>query len=67
MKPGRPPHPTFKVSRMCEATCAPLPGAQVDVWHCDATGRYSGCKRQLLVDAVPGGRGYAAAFDIASV
>lgn len=24
------------------ATCAPIPGARVDVWHCDATGQYSG-------------------------
>jgi protocatechuate 3,4-dioxygenase beta subunit len=23
-------------------TCAPLAGAQVDLWHCDAIGRYSG-------------------------
>jgi len=22
--------------------CTPLPGARVDLWHCDATGRYSG-------------------------
>ncbi len=25
-----------------DETGAPLPGAQVDVWHCDAQGRYSG-------------------------
>jgi len=24
------------------ATCAPIGGARVDVWHCDAVGRYSG-------------------------
>lgn len=24
------------------ATCAPLPGARVDIWHCDAQGVYSG-------------------------
>lgn len=24
------------------ATCAPLPGAVVDIWHCDALGLYSG-------------------------
>ncbi|MCC7252008.1 MAG: intradiol ring-cleavage dioxygenase [Hyphomicrobium sp.] len=24
------------------ATCQPIPGARVDVWHCDATGQYSG-------------------------
>jgi protocatechuate 3,4-dioxygenase beta subunit len=29
------------------ATCAPLAGIVVDVWHCDATGLYSGYPRQL--------------------
>ena len=24
------------------ATCQPIPGARVDLWHCDATGQYSG-------------------------
>lgn len=28
------------------ATCAPIPDARVDVWHCDATGQYSGYGRQ---------------------
>lgn len=32
---------TFLVSRIGD-TCAALPGAQVDVWHCDANGVYSG-------------------------
>jgi protocatechuate 3,4-dioxygenase beta subunit len=27
--------------------CAPLAGVMVDVWHCDATGRYSGSERFL--------------------
>ena len=27
-------------------TCQPIPGARVDVWHCDATGQYSGYDRQ---------------------
>ena len=26
---------------MSSGACAVLPGAQVDIWHCDATGRYS--------------------------
>jgi protocatechuate 3,4-dioxygenase beta subunit len=26
---------------MSAPSCAPLAGAQVDIWHCDATGRYS--------------------------
>lgn len=32
---------TFLISRIGD-TCAALPGAQVDVWHCDANGVYSG-------------------------
>lgn len=33
---------TFLVSRITGQDCEPLPGAQVDVWHCDALGIYSG-------------------------
>jgi protocatechuate 3,4-dioxygenase beta subunit len=32
---------TFQVSQLSGTSCAPLPGARVDVWHADATGRYS--------------------------
>lgn len=32
---------TFVVARVGD-TCAPLPGAVVDIWHCDAAGVYSG-------------------------
>jgi protocatechuate 3,4-dioxygenase beta subunit len=38
---GVPLQLTFRVSRMTGASCAPLAGAQVDVWHCNASGRYS--------------------------
>jgi protocatechuate 3,4-dioxygenase beta subunit len=38
---GVPLRLTFRVSRIAGASCAALAGAQVDVWHCDATGRYS--------------------------
>jgi len=31
----------FNVSRMSAGACAPLAGALVDVWHCDALGVYS--------------------------
>jgi len=40
-RPGVPLRLTFKVSRLSGAGCGPLAGAQVDVWHCDAAGRYS--------------------------
>lgn len=32
----------FHVSDVSQNTCAPLEGAQIDVWHCDAAGVYSG-------------------------
>jgi protocatechuate 3,4-dioxygenase beta subunit len=32
----------FNVSDVSAATCNPLAGAQVDVWHCDTLGVYSG-------------------------
>ena len=32
----------FVVSDVTEGTCKPLAGAQVDVWHADANGTYSG-------------------------
>jgi protocatechuate 3,4-dioxygenase beta subunit len=38
---GVPLRLTFRVSRLSGASCAPLAGAQVDVWHSDASGRYS--------------------------
>src|SRR5262245_32003194 len=31
----------FLVSRLDAGDCQPLPGAQVDIWHCDAMGIYS--------------------------
>jgi protocatechuate 3,4-dioxygenase beta subunit len=32
---------TLLVSRLNAGDCQPLPGAQVDIWHCDARGVYS--------------------------
>jgi protocatechuate 3,4-dioxygenase beta subunit len=31
----------FVVGALSNGRCAPLPGAKIDVWHCDASGRYS--------------------------
>ena len=42
VRPGAPLALTFLVSRITGAACAPLAGAIVDVWHCDADGIYSG-------------------------
>lgn len=41
VKPGTPLALTLLVSRLNDGDCQPLPGAQVDIWHCDALGVYS--------------------------
>jgi protocatechuate 3,4-dioxygenase beta subunit len=38
---GVPLRLAFHVSRIADDTCTPLEGAVVDVWQCDALGRYS--------------------------
>jgi protocatechuate 3,4-dioxygenase beta subunit len=40
-KPGIPLVLALTVSSLRGGTCRPLPGAQIDVWHCDAEGVYS--------------------------
>ena len=39
-RPGRPM--TLRLTVVDAATCRPIKGAAVDVWHCDAGGAYSG-------------------------
>lgn len=41
---GAPLRLTIHVGHLSGATCAPLPGAVVDVWQCDAHGVYSGVR-----------------------
>jgi protocatechuate 3,4-dioxygenase beta subunit len=41
VRPGTPLALTLQVSRLNAGDCQPLPGAQVDIWHCDALGVYS--------------------------
>ena len=41
LRPGAVLSLAFNVSRIGGGACAPLAGAQVDVWHCDALGAYS--------------------------
>lgn len=41
VRPGTPLALTLLVSRLNAGDCQPLPGAQVDIWHCDARGVYS--------------------------
>ena len=44
VKYGTPLRLTFRVSQLNGKTCLPLLAAQIDVWHCDADGLYSGTK-----------------------
>lgn len=41
VRPGAPLDLTFKVSRLAAGACVALPGALVDLWHCDHGGVYS--------------------------
>src|SRR5262245_55147411 len=41
VREGTPFAVMFRVSGVSAAGCAPLAGAMVDVWHCDAAGAYS--------------------------
>jgi protocatechuate 3,4-dioxygenase beta subunit len=41
VRPGAPLRLALRVSRLARGVCAPLPGAMVDLWHCDAVGAYS--------------------------
>jgi protocatechuate 3,4-dioxygenase beta subunit len=47
-RPGAILELAFAVSRLGGGGCAPLGGAQVDVWHCDATGAYSDGAQKFL-------------------
>jgi len=40
-RPGLPMTLEFAVSAYASGVCTPLQGAQVDIWHCDASGIYS--------------------------
>jgi protocatechuate 3,4-dioxygenase beta subunit len=37
---------TFLVTRVGTGSCAPLAGVMVDIWHCDAAGKYSDVARE---------------------
>jgi protocatechuate 3,4-dioxygenase beta subunit len=50
-KPGVPLRLAFRVSRVGASGCAPLPGAQVHVWHCDAAGDYSSVRDRRAPNA----------------
>src|SRR5215208_2760201 len=46
VKEGIPLTLNLVVASVGENSCTPLEGAQVDVWHCDAQGQYSGVSDQ---------------------
>ena len=50
-KPGTPLRLAFHVSRVGASACAPLAGAQVHVWHCDAAGDYSSVRDRRAPNA----------------
>lgn len=50
-KPGMPLRLAFRVSRVGASACAPLAGAQVHVWHCDAAGDYSSVRDRRAPNA----------------
>ena len=51
VRPGTPLALTLLVLRLTGGDCQPLPGAQVDIWHCDALGVYSDV-RDFVVNSV---------------
>lgn len=41
IRPGALLRLVFQVSQVSASACRPLPNASIDIWHCDAVGRYS--------------------------
>lgn len=39
---------SFRVQQIANGQCSPLPNAMVDVWQCDAEGRYSGVNDRMV-------------------
>ncbi|MBI3621409.1 MAG: intradiol ring-cleavage dioxygenase [Nitrospirae bacterium] len=50
VKEGAPLQLTLRVHEIRGKECAPLPGAMVDIWHCDAKGVYSDVRDRALFD-----------------
>lgn len=48
VKAGAPLMLTFNVQQIANGQCAPLAGAMVDVWHCDAEGEYAGVNDRMI-------------------
>jgi protocatechuate 3,4-dioxygenase beta subunit len=50
VRQGAPLELSFNVSQLAKGACAPLAGAVVDVWHCDAQGVYSDVRDPAYFD-----------------
>jgi len=50
VKEGAPLLLTLRVHEIRDQACLPLPGAMVDVWHCDANGVYSDVRDRAFFD-----------------
>ncbi|HEU4745278.1 MAG TPA: hypothetical protein VFS61_08575 [Anaerolineales bacterium] len=48
VKEGIPLMLNINVASVSDNSCTPIQGAQVDIWHCDAQGQYSGVSDQDL-------------------
>lgn len=46
IREGTPLTLTLRVHALGRSACMPVPGAIVDVWHCDANGQYSGVEHR---------------------
>lgn len=62
MTPGVPLTLSLRVSSVTSAGCTPLAGAIVDIWHCDATGLYSG-----TTDAGAAGKKFLRGYQVTDV
>jgi protocatechuate 3,4-dioxygenase beta subunit len=49
-RPGTPVELTFNIADVTGGKCAPLAGAMIDIWHCDASGVYSGVNDERFGD-----------------
>jgi protocatechuate 3,4-dioxygenase beta subunit len=48
---------SLRIVLLDSRTCTPVPGAAVDLWHCDAVGLYSGFTKQNPMGPPPGAGG----------
>ena len=60
-KPGVPLQ--LRIAVVDSRTCAPLPNTALDIWHCDASGIYSGFTASSPDGPPGGGRGRGRGFD----